>query len=101
MGNAKMRRVLGPEWLEVDGEADLAAAIHLGGLSLQLWDLNLRGSGRVGGRDVKLRGQEGGMRVWGVRWSKVNWLTACNGHPPPRHAMRACMQLDQRKASRA
>jgi hypothetical protein len=39
----------------VDGEADLAAAIHLGSLAIQLWQLYLRGDCRVGGGDVKLK----------------------------------------------
>ncbi len=55
MRQAKVRSILGPERLEVYRQADLAAAIHLGCLAVQLWQLNLWCGDGVGGWDVKLR----------------------------------------------
>ena len=46
--------VLRPERLEVNGEANLAAAVHLCSLPLQLRQLNLRRYCWVCRRDVKL-----------------------------------------------
>lgn len=45
--------VFGPEGLEVNGEADLAAPVHLCCLAFQLWQLNLWGNCWVGGGHVK------------------------------------------------
>ena len=45
--------VFSPERLEVHSEADLAAAVHLGRLAVQLRDLDLRRGGRVRGRHVE------------------------------------------------
>jgi hypothetical protein len=50
---ARRAPVLGPERLEVYGEADLASPVHLGCLALQLRQFNLRSHGRVGGGHVK------------------------------------------------
>ena len=47
-------RVLCPEWLEVNREADLASAVHFGGLAVQLGQLYFGRRGGVGGGDLKL-----------------------------------------------
>ena len=47
-------RVLCPEWLEVNREADLAPAVHFGGLAVQLGQLYFGRRGGVGGGDLKL-----------------------------------------------
>lgn len=44
-----------PQRLKVDGQADLAPPVHLGGLALQLRQLDLRGSSWVGGGGVKAK----------------------------------------------
>lgn len=81
--------VLGPQRLEVDGEADLAAAVHLGGLALQLWQLNLRGHwlGMTRGRTELLRNQVAllliSMRHSPARSSITNnqlWQLHLGGH---------------------
>jgi hypothetical protein len=46
--------VLGPQGLEMHREADRATPVHLGGLSLQFRDPDLRGCGGVCRRDVKI-----------------------------------------------
>ena len=46
--------VLGPQWLEVDCQADRSASVHLGGLAIQLWNLDLWRSCWVGCGDVEL-----------------------------------------------
>ena len=54
VGDAELWRVPSPERLEVVGETDLAAAVHLGRFAVQLGEGDLGGGGRVGDGDVEL-----------------------------------------------
>ena len=53
----KVRRVLAPQRLEVQRQADRAPAVHLGRLAVERRDADLRGRGRVGRRGLELEGE--------------------------------------------
>ncbi|RWW70503.1 hypothetical protein BHE74_00021819 [Ensete ventricosum] len=56
--------LLGPERLEVDGEADLASPVHLVGLAVELGELDFGGGGGVGDGDVELDLELVAGRLW-------------------------------------
>ena len=56
MGDSKLGHVPGPEWFEMVCQANLAPSVHLGGLSVQLWNGDLGCSGRVCHGDLQEKG---------------------------------------------
>ena len=57
MRDAKVRRVLAPQRLEVQREADRPPSIHLCGLAVEGGDSYFRCRGGVGGRRLELKGE--------------------------------------------
>jgi hypothetical protein len=53
MSDAEARHITIPEWLKVVREANLATSVHLGGLSVELRQLNLRIGRWIRDRDVE------------------------------------------------